>query len=88
MYIEAGGSPSALFSVETTPQPDTDMFLDTTSSPYNGPLDSTVSPPGTYAPSWGPTTAVPNAAAYLEQIGLRLISFGRSFEKAAFDTNF
>jgi hypothetical protein len=88
MYIEAGGAPSALFSVETTPQPDTDMFLDTTPSPYDGPLDSTVSPPGTYAPSWGPTTAIPNAAAYLEQIGLRLISFGRSFEKAAFDTTF
>lgn len=84
MYIEAGGAPSALFDVETTPQPQGE-FLDTTPSPYDGPLDSTASP-GTYAP-WG-TTAIPNAAAYLEQIGLRLISFGRSFEKAAFDQDF
>jgi len=88
MYLEAGGAPSALFSVETTPQPDMEGFLDTTPSPYDGPLDSTASPEATYAP-WGAyTTAIPNAAAYLEQIGLRLISFGRSFEKAAFDQDF
>lgn len=87
MYIEAGGAPSALFSVETTPQPG--AIMDTTETPnFEGGLDTTAQP-GTFPSGWSfgetlGTTAVPNAAAYLEQIGLRLISFGRSFEKAAF----
>ena len=84
MFIESGGAPPPMF-IDTTPQPI--MNLDTTQAYH---VYDTTGPelPATAIP-WQqilPTGGQPNPADFLEQIGLRLVTFGKAFDSYAMDT--
>jgi hypothetical protein len=78
MFIESGGAPPTMF--ETTPQPiidTTQAFAFDTTGPTDVPLGDI---------SWNEIlpTGGPNPAAFLEQIGLRLVTFGKAFDSYAY----
>jgi hypothetical protein len=82
MFIESGGAPPAMF-IDTTPQPM--MNLDTTQAyrayDTTGPDIQTAIPWQQILPTGGS-----NPADFLEQIGLRLVTFGKAFDSYALDT--
>jgi hypothetical protein len=81
MFIERGGAPPAMFG---TAQPNLEQAMIETTEPYHV-YDTTGPMQPTEVPSWAFDDALtPNPASFLEQIGLRLINFGQTFEKAAF----
>ena len=83
MFIESGGAPPAAMFIDTTPQPM--MNLDTTQAyrvyDTTGPEIQTAIPWQQILPTGGP-----NPADFLEQIGLRLVTFGKAFDSYALDT--
>lgn len=87
MFIERGGAPPTMFG---TAQPE---VFETTESYHvydtTGPYDQldTLEQNPTQVPEWAFDDNTPNPASFLEQIGLRLINFGQTFEKAAFGSS-